>query len=457
MKLFKFGHKQLFCVVFLCAGLMLGATLAHADTALPSLGENGGLSLKQEEELGGGLYLKLQQQGYVVDDPLLSRYLQDIGESLLSSLEVRYRRYHFFLVKDSAVNAFAAPGGYVGVNTGLIAVADNVDELASVMAHEISHVRLKHTMQMIERAKKVNVASMVTILAAILVGGRNADAANAIIFTGIAGSEQSMINYTRENEYEADRMGIDLLKKSEYNPYAAADFMRVLQSREQQGGLASIEYLRTHPVSSNRIAEILARLQGVKKKASPGLRFQQFKDYLFYRYPQNSVRRRSRFARALSAMQNGHYARSEALLRELKKSDPDSLWVSYALAQNMEFQHRFLQAQKIYRNALLLYPDDLALSLKLAHLLLEQKKPAQALAVAAENFNKYKNDPAIYRLKVEIYQQLDKPTQKQLAEANYHWYSGHKKQAIRQFKALLESGRLDVATATEIKQKIEKK
>ena len=448
MKLFKFGQKLHFCVVFLGVGLLLWTALTQADSALPTLGENGPLSLKQEEKLGRGLYLKLQQQGDVVDDPLLSRYIQDIGESLLSSLQIRYRRYHFFLVKDSAVNAFAAPGGYVGVNNGLIAMADNVDELASVLAHEISHVRLRHTMQMIDHAKKVDVASMVALLAAILVGGQHAEAANAIIFTSIAGGTQSMVNYTRENEYEADRMGIELLKKSDYNPYAAADFMRLLQSHEQQGGLASIEYLRTHPVSSNRIAEILARLQGVRRKTSPGLRFQQFKDYLFYLYPQNPVRRHSRFARALALMRKGHLRRSAMLLGKLAKTDPDSLWISYALAQNMELQHRFRQAQKIYRNTLLLYPDDLALTLKLAHLLLEQGKPEQALVAAAGVFGQYKRNPAIYRLQVEIYRQLNKPTQKQLAEANYHWYSGHKKLALQQFKALLASGRLDVATAT---------
>ena len=447
--------KQAVYRLVLLLALLFLPQWALADSELPLLGENAAFNLQQEDALGSGLYHALKQQGYIVDDPLLSRYLQDIGESLLSTLDVRFRKYHFFLVKDTAVNAFAAPGGYIGVNIGLIAIAKNVDELASVMAHEIAHVRLKHSMQMIERAQKVNIASMISVLAAILISGQDAEVANAILFTGIAGGTQSMINYTRENEYEADREGIELLKKSDYNPRAAADFMRVLQSREQRGELASIEYLRTHPVSENRIAEISSRLQGIAEKASSPLYFQQYKDYLFYLYPQNSVHRTSRFAQALEQMRNGAYRKSEAVLRELLKYDPDSLWLNYALAQNLEFQQKIEQAKSVYRSTLLLYPDDLALNLKMGRLLLQQRRPRQALQLAQSVFRLYREDPAVYQLQVEIHSQLDDELSRQLAEANYHWYSGNREVAKQQFEALLRNETLDAASAAEIRQKID--
>ena len=168
-----------------------------ADPELPLLGENASLNLKKEVILGEGLFKKLKEKGYVIEDPMLSAYLQDIGESLLSALDVRFRDYHFFLVKDGSINAFAAPGGYVGVNMGLIAVTASEDELASVLAHEIAHVELMHSMQMLEKASSVNMTSLISILAAILVGSQNPDMASAIIYTGIAGSSQSMINFTR--------------------------------------------------------------------------------------------------------------------------------------------------------------------------------------------------------------------------------------------------------------------
>ena len=148
--------------VFLSSG-------ALADQELPLLGENASVNLQKEEDLGSGLYDRLKEKGYVIDDPLLSRYLQDIGESLLSALDVRLREYRFYLVKDGSLNAFAAPGGYIGVHVGLIAATNSEDELASVLAHEIAHVELMHSMQMIEKASNVNIASMISILAAILV------------------------------------------------------------------------------------------------------------------------------------------------------------------------------------------------------------------------------------------------------------------------------------------------
>ncbi|MBT4076559.1 MAG: M48 family metalloprotease, partial [Gammaproteobacteria bacterium] len=163
----KINLKVIVLILFL-SGFMFEPKIVSADPELPLLGETGILNLKKEIELGSGLYKKLKEKGYVIEDPMLSRYLQDIGESLLSSLDFRVRDYYFYLVKDGSVNAFAAPGGYIGVNVGLIDITSSEDELASVLAHEIAHVELMHSMQMIERAKTINMASMISILAAIL-------------------------------------------------------------------------------------------------------------------------------------------------------------------------------------------------------------------------------------------------------------------------------------------------
>ena len=135
----KKGYCLKFPVFLFWLALIISAPV-FADSELPLLGENASINLEKEIELGRGLYLKLKEHGYVIDDPLLSRYLSDIGQSLLTSLEYRSRDYHFYLVKDSSVNAFATPGGYIGVNVGLIAMTANEDELASVLAHEIAHV-----------------------------------------------------------------------------------------------------------------------------------------------------------------------------------------------------------------------------------------------------------------------------------------------------------------------------
>ena len=408
-------------------------TTINADSELPLLGENASVNIEREIELGRGLYLKLKEHGYVIDDPLLSHYLSDIGHSLLSSLEYRSRDYHFYLVKDQSVNAFATPGGYIGVNVGLIAMTRSEDELASVLAHEIAHVELMHSMQMIEKAQDVNMASVISILAAILLSGSDPNAASAILYSGMAGSTQSMINFTRANEYEADRLGVELLKKSEYLPSAMVNFMLLLQSRESGGELSSIEYIRTHPVNSNRVAEIRSRLESdssSNEKHRVVKRYQQFKDYLFYQYyPESEKFRDNSFYDALLKTRNGKFSEAESIYRSLIKGDPDSIWYSYALAENMEFQNRSQEAREIYQSMLLLYPDELAIGTRVVNILMKQGDIQSALEITLTLERKHEQNPQVYQLLVALYERNNNELMKALSEANYHWYSGNKKQA----------------------------
>lgn len=445
-------------ILFLCSFFGLASSVI-ADPELPMLGENSSLNLTKEIQLGKGLFNRLSDQGYVIDDPLLSRYLQDIGESLLASLDVRVRDYHFYLIKENSINAFAAPGGYIGVNSGLIAISQTEDELASVLAHEIAHVELMHSMQMIEKAKNVNLMSMVSILAAILVASsQDVEAGAAIMHTGVAGSIQSMINFTRENEYEADRLGVEVLKKSDYNPEAMADFMKILQSHEQGGELAGIEYLRTHPVNSNRIAEIVSRISTFEKKQPKFTRFQQFKDYLFYLYPDGrGTGGNTRFSVALGHMHHGRYGAAQKIYQELLENDPDSLWFNYAMAENLEFQKRLSEAEKIYQSTLLLYPEDMAIAARLVNVLLAQGQPDNALEIALQVYDKQKKDPEIYQLLVKIYEKLEMKPLRELAEAKYHWLVGNKKHARTLFKKLIANGELDTAEEEWVKEKLSTK
>lgn len=456
------GHiKNSYCLkppVLLLWLVIFIASPVFADIELPLLGENASLNLEKEIELGRGLYLKLKEHGYVIDDPLLSRYLSDIGQSLLTSLEYRSRDYHFYLVKDSSINAFATPGGYIGVNVGLIAMTANEDELASVLAHEIAHVELMHSMQMIEKSKDVNMASVIAILAAILVSGSNPEAASAVLYSGMAGATQSMINFTRTNEYEADRLGVELLKKSEYKPDSMVDFMMILQRKESSGELSSIEYIRTHPVSSNRIAEIRSRINNEASNQQGGVRrYQQFKDYLFYKhYASSEVNIDTSFYNALLMTRNGQYKQAETVYRSFLKTDPDSIWYSYALAENLEFQKRMDEAQSIYQNLLLLYPDELAIGSRIVNLLMTRERPKQALKIMQALQPKHENNPVVYKLLVGLYERLDDQLMKEISEAHFHWYSGHKKMAEKLYKSILVNGNLDAANAEKIREKLNK-
>lgn len=438
---------------------LIFSTALVADQELPLLGENASVNLSNEFKLGQGLYERLKQRGYLIEDPLLSRYLSDIGESLLAQLDLRVRDYHFFLVKDNSVNAFAAPGGFIGVNAGLIAMTHNEDELASVIAHEIAHVELRHTMQMIEKSQTVNAVSALSILAAILLSSQDPEAASAMLYGGAAGSSQAIVNFTRSNEYEADRLGIELLNKSQYDSEAMADFMLLLQQKEQSGGVANIEYIRTHPISSNRVAEIRSRVKSPEehniKKTRYFSRYPEFKDYLSYIYPASRVsQQKSDFYQALTLMKNGLFQAASQRLSRLSSKDPDSIWVSYAQAESLLFQSKYNEALEIYQSLILLYPDDLAITIKLVNTLIQLQQYEKALEYAERILIQNEQQPESYQMLVQLYKLLDKPNLQQLAEADYHWYNGNQKQAEKLYKGLISKGLLDVINEQKVKDKL---
>lgn len=457
-KMNSLAHRIVRGVVCLIVSVAVSLPVAMADQELPLLGENALLNLQKEDELGRGLYQTLKDRGYVIDDPLVSRYLSDIGESLLSSLDVRLRNYRFYLVKDASVNAFATPGGYIGVNVGLISMCRREDELASVLAHEIAHVELMHSMQMLEKASDINLAGMISLLAAILISGSDPELAGAIVYAGAAGGAQSIVNFTRANEYEADRVGIGLLQKSDYDPSAAADFMQLLQSRELSGALSEIEYIRTHPVNSNRIAEIQSRLSKDGDRQEKPRRFDQFRDYLAYLYPQHfTSRKKTPFIQALDLTRNGKFIEAEKSIRKLIKSDPDSIWYSYALADNLLDQRRFEDAEKIYRSLLSLYPDDFAIGVRLSEVLIGQQQYEKALPVLSNLESRHEHQSKLYQLYVNVYDKLGDTALQRLAEADYHWFNDNKKLARKLYQVLLDKGMLNSAEEEKVKLKLKKK
>jgi len=415
---------------------------AAADSDLPLLGDEAPMLLQQEMALGQGIYKRLSDEGAVIEDPLLADYIEDIGHTLLATLDRRLRDYHFFLVESDVVNAFAAPGGYIGIYLGMIDQLESEDELAAVLAHEIAHVRLRHGMQMQEKMDEVNWMSMLGIVNAVLLSSRDPDAAAAMIALTQAGGVQSMINFTRGNEYEADRVGLQLLKGSDYDPWAMADLMTLLQRKERSGELAQIEYLRTHPVNANRIAEVRARLpQG--RKISRRSRFSQFRDYLFHLYPMHSARQRpGAFARALRLMRDGDNERAGRLLEQLVEQDPDSIWYRSAQAENLLAGHRTGQAAAVYRSLLDLYPGHFAISLRLAEVLLQQDETARAASLLEELRRDRGADPRLYKLLVELYQRQGRDLEKRLAQADYHWLRGERELAAEQYRRLLEEQEL---------------
>jgi len=237
--------------------------LPATNSDLPDIGSpaDSVLSRDRELQIGRSIYRSLIDTDRVLSDPEIQEYVQDIGQKLATQAHDGDFQFNFFVVNDNAINAFALPGGYIGIHSGLILATNSESELAGVIAHEISHVTQRHISRAVYANQRNSILSMAAMLGAILLGaaGGSADAITGAIATAQGVSAQQQINFTRANEYEADRVGVGVLAAAGFDPAGMPAFFETLA--RQTGPLASQapEFLRTHPVTVNRIAETRER------------------------------------------------------------------------------------------------------------------------------------------------------------------------------------------------------
>jgi predicted Zn-dependent protease len=227
---------------------------------LPEMGTaaQASLSLEDETKIGRMVMRGLREQGMVLEDPEVGEYVQSLGLRLSSLAQEGNHEFNFFIVRNPAINAFALPGGYVGVHSGLLLETKNESELAGVFAHEVAHVTQRHIARGIEAQSRTNLISTAAVLAAILLGaagGANSNATMGAVSAAQGLAAQAQISFTRENEYEADRIGIGVLANAGFDPNAMPAFFDTMFRRTQLGPDRVPELLRTHPVTSSRIAE----------------------------------------------------------------------------------------------------------------------------------------------------------------------------------------------------------
>jgi predicted Zn-dependent protease len=254
--------------VSLCAGVAWSAGSSAADQDLPDLGSpaTAAVSLEEEYQVGMMWARQMRGQGLVLEDPEVSDYIQEIGHSLSSHAEEGQHRFNYFVVRDPAINAFAMPGGFIAVNSGLILATRNENELAGVMAHETAHVTQRHLVRGMIDQTHAGLVSTAAMLAAILLGataGRGDPGAmeGAILATQSA-AIQHQINYTRTQEFEADRIGIGTMASAGYDPLAMASFFEALErGSPDPSRVKAVEFLIDHPLSAERVAEARNRAE----------------------------------------------------------------------------------------------------------------------------------------------------------------------------------------------------
>src|SRR5574343_329238 len=262
------------------AGLLAAAgTAAAQETALPELGSSAGelITPQQEAQYGAYTLYQLRQMDLLLDDPLIDAWLQTMGHRLGASSDNPKQPYAFFMLRERQINAFATLGGYIGMNAGLVLTARSEDEVAGVLGHEISHVTQRHVVRSVERAQKERIPIMLAALGMVIAAqsaGGDGDSADNATMAAVVGSQalmmQRQIDYTRANESEADRIGIQTLNRAGYDVDALGDFFARMESagRANSGGYTAPDYLRTHPVTATRISEARDRAQKIKQETS---------------------------------------------------------------------------------------------------------------------------------------------------------------------------------------------
>lgn len=225
-----------------------------------------GITVQQEKELSRE-FLKVVFKHYeLIKDPLIVNYVNDVGNKIISVLPPQPFTYRFYIIKEDAYNAFASPAGHIFVYSGLLEAMENEEELAGIIAHEIAHVVCRHISQKIERSKKIGIATLAGIAAGIFLGaGGAATAANTAIFGSVAAGQSMALAYSREDETQADQIGLDCLARAGYNIKGLLSVLTKIRSKEWFGSDQIPTYLKTHPAIEERMALIDTRLKKNEK------------------------------------------------------------------------------------------------------------------------------------------------------------------------------------------------
>jgi len=439
---------------------LLALFLAFAAPALaeglPDLGDTAQLALTPQMERRAGESImrdiRLHDPAYD-DDAEATEYLNVLGNRLVSNSQDARQDFEFFLVRDATLNAFALPGGYIGVHTGTIVTAQSESELAAVLAHEIAHVTQHHVARMVSREEQLSAAMLASMALAIL--ARNSQLGSAAAAIGQAGAITAQIGFTREFEREADRIGFPILEKSGFDVRAMPSFFLRMQKAGRLYENNAPAYLRTPPVTAERIADAQNRIQGLPYKQTPdSLDFQlvrarlragqgtsrdalaQFEGDLRDKKFSNEIAARYGLAAALLRAQEP--VRAAAELAPLLQAAEHPMLAGLA-ARVKQANGDDKGAVAVLKQALVRYPNNRALNYACIEALQRLGQNREAASLLQEQLKGFPRDARLYTLQAKGYASLGKRLLQHQAQAEAYLLQGSLPAAIEQLQLAQKS------------------
>jgi beta-barrel assembly-enhancing protease len=437
---------------------LLAAPLPAADT-LPELGDasQAVLSTQQERQLGESIMRQIRNSRQYLDDPDVTDYVSALGYRLVAQSPTPEQPFQFFVIDDGSINAFALPGGFIGTYTGLITTAQSESELAAVLGHEVAHVTQRHIARLFQQQKQAGIASLAALAVAILAARSSPDLASAALAGAQYATVQTQLNFTRDNEREADRIGIQILERAGFDPAAMPAFLERLQRAYRVYESNAPSYVRTHPLTFERIADVQNRLEDVRYRQVPDsldfllvrARLQvlasaprdavdHFGDVLEERKTVNEVPARYGLVLALMRAKETERARREA--GPLREAANDSPMVAGLLAEVEAAAGNRAAALDMYAAAIQRFPRRRALLYAYADALLDARRPERALQVTSQALDALPADHRLYRLQARAYAVLGQRLQQHRAQAEAYLLMGSLPAAIEQLQIGLRSG-----------------
>lgn len=442
---------------------------------LPELGDSvsGSVSQHQEAFLGQTWLSFFRAQAPVREDALVNLYAEDLLYRLASESQLKNRQLSLVIVENKSLNAFAVPGGVIGLHDGLFLLTQNEDQLASVLSHELAHLSQRHYARSLEEAKRNAVPAFASILAGIVLAATaGGEAGIAAITAGQALNAQNRLSFSRQNEQEADRVGMQTLFNAGFNPQQVPAMFEIMQRNDRYYSKNSdfLAFLRTHPLTESRISDTRLRAQQYPKRPtssnnmfalmrariqvfsseSPGTAVKQAKADL-----QGQANDVNRYRLALAYLEAAQSKLAQPLVEQLYQQDSDSIVYQLLQAQLYQSQNKLTKSKTLLSQSLALNPHNHALTMDYVEVLLQLKQFSQAKTLLEAHSLKRPNDPQIWYLLAEANGLAGDILAVHESRAEYFVLLGNLDQANKQLEYALKTLNLDRNTSSRLYARID--